>query len=53
MPVFDPAHAPYVWSVYALAAIMIGAMILATALAARKAKRAHKDITKAREDTAS
>jgi len=51
MPVFDPAHAPFVWAVYILAALLIGIMVLATALGARKAKRDQAAILKAQEET--
>ena len=51
MPVFDPEHAPFVWAVYILAGLVIGIMVIATALGARKAKRDQAAILKAKEDT--
>ena len=46
MPVFESIYAPYIWSVYALAFILISGMILATARKARKARRDHEAILK-------
>lgn len=50
MPVFEAQYAPYIWAVYALALVVIGALILATALSSRAAKRDLKRITKAQND---
>lgn len=49
MPVFESLYAPYIWAVYGLAALMIGTMILVTALKAQKARRAHDRVIKQSE----
>ena len=50
MPVFEPTYAVYIWACYALALVLIGAMVLVTTLNARKAKREHAKITKMKAD---
>jgi len=49
MPVFESQYAPYIWAVYILSFLMIGTMILVTAIRARKAKRAHDKIIATRD----
>lgn len=49
MPVFDGRYAPYIWAVYILLFVSLTAMVLVTAIRARKAKTAHDEITKAQE----
>ena len=41
VPDYD-ASAPYIWAVYGLAVVIIGGMILNTAIRARAARKAHE-----------
>jgi len=51
MPVFESLYAPYIWAVYGLAGLVVGGMILVTAVRARKARRAYEAVIKAREES--